>query len=133
MIKPLLEKSNQSMLVAEMLIKQHHYSSTVTRAYYSCFQYILHILIEKLGHTHDHLRTLPRDGIHSQAQYLLESTLVQKVGPDKRDYKWFQKTLPEFKKQRVLADYHGDPLNSDSGYDAIRISKEIMNTLRKYY
>jgi len=133
MTKPLLEKSKQSMLIAETLIKQNHYSATVNRAYYSCFQFILHILIEKLGHTYEKIREMPRDGIHSQAQYLLELTLVQKVGSDKRDYKWFQEKLPAFKHERVIADYYGDVLDQDRGYTAIQTANSIMNTLKKYY
>ena len=130
MIKPLLEKSNQSMLTAETLLKQNFYPATVNRAYYSCLQFILHILFEKLGHTHEYLNTMPRTGTHSQAQYLLEMTLV---GYSKADYKWFQEKLPEFKQERVIADYHGDPLNQSKGYEAINTAKSIINTLKKYY
>lgn len=130
MTKPLLEKSNQSMLIAESLLKQSFYPATVNRAYYSCLQYILHILIEKQGHTYDHLKTMPRTGTHSQAQYLLEQTLVSH---DKKDYKWFQEKLPAFKQERVIADYYGDPLNQTKGYEAIAIAKAIINTLKKHY
>ena len=131
MTKPLLEKSNQSMLAAKLLVREGNHSSTVSRAYYSCFQYILHILIEKLGHTHAYIKTMPRDGIHSQAQYLLELTLVSKVGTDKSDYRWFQRKLPEFKQERVKADYYAD--GQDKGHEAINFANSIINTLKKYY
>jgi len=121
------------MLTAEMLVKQNFYSPSVNRAYYSCFQYILYILLEKLGHTHEYIKTMPRNGIHSQAQYLLELTLINKVGNDKTDYKWFQEKFPAFKQQRVIADYYGDALNQDKGYEAIRTAHSIINTLKKYY
>lgn len=130
MATPLLEKSRQSMMAAEMLIKQHNFSSTVNRAYYSCFQYILHILIEKLGHTHEYINTMPRTGTHSQAQYLLSLTLSTK---NAKDYMWFQEKLPAFKQDRVVADYHGDALNQSFGYDAINKANAIMNVLKKYY
>ncbi|MEJ7682252.1 MAG: hypothetical protein WKG06_31265 [Segetibacter sp.] len=121
------------MLAAEMLIKHSHYSSTVNRAYYSCLQYILHILFEKLGYTHADLSKTPRDGTHSQAQYLLEMSLVRKVGSNKSDYKWFQEKFPEFKQDRVIADYYSDALNQEKGYNAINTATSIMNTLKKYY
>lgn len=117
-------------MAAEMLIKQHNYSSTVSRAYYSCFQYILHILIEKLGHTREHIDSMPRAGTHSQAQYLLELSLVSK---NRADYRWFQEKLPAFKQDRVTADYYGDALNSGLGYDAINKANAIINLLKKYY
>jgi len=127
---PLLEKSKQSMMAAEMLIKEHNFSSTVSRAYYSCFQYILHILFEKLGYNHDDLKAQPRTGTHSQAQYLLESTLYQK---NRKDYKWFQEKLPAFKQDRVIADYYGEALNRDFAHDAINKANAIINTLKQYY
>ncbi len=133
MIFPFLEKSKQSMLIAEMLIKQNHYSSTVNRAYYSCLQYILHILHEKLGHTQEDLNKTPRNGTHSQAQYLLEMSLVRKVGSNKKDYKWLQEKFPEFKQDRVIADYYSDALNQEKGYGAINTAHSIINTLKKYY
>src|SRR5687768_3391985 len=130
MSKPLLEKSKQSMMIAESLVKQHYYSATVNRAYYSCFQFILHILIEKLGHSHENLDEMPRTGTHSQAQYLLELTLIKK---DKKDYKWFQQKLPEFKQVRVIADYYGDAQSQSIGYEAINTANAIINTLKKHY
>ena len=135
MTPPLLEKSTQSMLIAKMLVK-HNYSSSINRAYYSCLQYILHILEEKLKHTREEIMNQPSSGTHGKAQYLLESSLVsrvkQKTG-NYREYKWFQEQFPALKQERVKADYYGDALNPDRGYAAIRTAEDIINTLRKYY
>ena len=130
MIKPLLEKSKQSMITAELLVKQSLYSSTVNRAYYSCLQFILHILIEKLGHSQEDINKAPGSGTHSKAQYLLGLTLVKK---NKSDYRWFQEKFPAFKQDRVIADYHPDPLDLNFGYEAITKAKAIINTLNKHY
>lgn len=120
------------MMVAESLVKQQYYPSTVSRAYYSCFQFILHILLEKLGETKETIEAQPRTGIHSKAQYLLESTLVKR-DKSKQDYKWIQERLPAFKQERVLADYYGDAFNQDRAHQAIGMAKAIMTTLKKYY
>lgn len=130
MTKPLLEKSIQSMLTAKLLLQNNHYPSTVNRAYYSCLQFILHILIEKLGHTHEYIDSMPGSGTHGKAQYLLSLTLIKK---DKDDYKWFQAKFPAFKKGRVIADYHSAPLDQGIGHDAINTANLIIDTLKKYY
>jgi len=118
------------MLTAEMLLKDKFFAGTVNRAYYSCLQYVLHVLLEKLGHTREDLEKIPRDGTHNKAQYLLELSLV---GKDKGAYKWIQQKLPEFKKERVIADYFGDPLDADRGQTAINMANAIMTTLRTHY
>jgi|GEM_PF-1819595 len=130
MTKPFLEKSNQSMMSAKSLIKQHLYSSTVSRAYYSSLQYIFHVLIEKLGKSHNDINKAPRTGTHAQAQYLLELALVSK---DKNDYKWFQTKFPEFKEDRVKADYHDHLFDAGSGQDAINTAESIINILKKNF
>jgi uncharacterized protein (UPF0332 family) len=130
MPNPFLEKSNQSIMSAKLLIKQHLYSSTVSRAYYSSLQYIFHVLIEKLGKTHTDIANAPRTGTHAQAQYLLELELVHK---NKQDYKWFQKRFPEFKEERVKADYFDKMFDPSSSQDAINLAESINNTLNKNF
>jgi uncharacterized protein (UPF0332 family) len=132
MVKPLLEKSKQSMLAAELLVKQQYYAGTVNRAYYSCLQFILHILLEKLAQTRETLEDQPRTGTHSKAQYLLESTLVLR-DKSKKDYKSFQEKFPAFKQERVLADYHEAAFTQERAYQAISMAQSIMNTLNKHY
>ncbi len=118
------------MQTAEMLVKSNFYPATVNRAYYSCLQFILHIIHEKLNHPPEHLQTMPRNGTHSKAQYLLELTLSQK---NRRDYIWFQEKFPAFKEDRVRADYHGDPMSSGDGYEAIATANSIINLLKTHY
>ena len=130
MNKPFLEKSTQSMMSAKFLIKQHLYSDTVSRAYYSSLQYIFHVLIEKLGKTHDEINKAPRTGTHAQAQYLLELALCSK---NPRDYKWFQEKFPEFKEERVKADYFQNTFDSNSSGEAINTAESIINIMKKQF
>jgi uncharacterized protein (UPF0332 family) len=135
MAKPYLEKSNQSMLAAEKLKTEHFFASTVNRAYYSCMQYIFHVLTEKLTHTPDEI-TQTNAGTHVQAQKLLSNSLYQICKDDKDkyiDYKWFQSKLPELKLARVKADYNNDVITSDEGHDAIRKANDLISVLKKHY
>lgn len=130
-----LEKSNQSMLAAEKLKIERFFASSVNRAYYSCLQYIYHILTEKLTHTPEEINQ-DTSGSHVQAQKLLSNSLYQicKVNSDHyKDYQWFQRKLPELKLARVKADYYNDNISSDEGHDAIRKATDLINVLKKHY
>lgn len=117
-------------MLAETLIKQHYYSASVNRAYYSCLQFMLHILIEKLGHTYGDINKIQRTGTHAKAQHLLGMTLARK---DNIGHKWIENRMRDFKDYRVTADYRGDPLNQDIGYEVIRTATAIINILKKNY
>ena len=134
MAKPYLEKSNQSMLAAEKLKTERFFASTVNRAYYSCIQYILHILIEKLTHTSEEI-TQTSTGTHVQAQKLLSNSLYQICKEDRdklNDYKWFQSKLPELKLARVKADYNSDIITQGGSHAAID-QQMIDSVLKKHY
>lgn len=135
MDKPFLEKSKQSMLAAEKLKTEHLFASTVNRAYYSCIQYIFHILTERLTHTKEEI-SQTENGSHVQAQKLLSNSLfnICKGDRDKlRDYRWFQSKLPELKYARVKADYNSDVITADEGHEAIRKATDLINVLKKHY
>ena len=135
MTKPYLEKSNQSMIAAEKLKTERLFASTVNRAYYSCLQYIYHILTEKLTHTPEEINQ-HSSGSHVQAQKLLLNSLYQICKSDRdnyKDYQWFQSKLPELKLARVKADYYTDATSPDDGHDAMRKANDLINVLKKHY
>lgn len=135
MDKPYLEKSNQSMLAAEKLKTEHLFASTVNRAYYSCMQYIFHILTEKLTHSSNEIHQTDL-GSHVQAKKLLTNSLYNICKDDREkynDYIWFQSKLPELKQARVKADYNNDIISSDEGHDAIRKANDLISILKKHY
>jgi len=135
MSKPYLEKSNQSMLAAEKLKSEHFFASTVNRAYYSCMQYILHILTEKLTYPVEEILQTNM-GTHVQAQKLLTNSLYQICKDDREkyiDYKWFQSKFPELKLARVKADYNSADISQDEGHEAIRKANDLITVLKKHY
>ena len=129
-----LEKSNQSLNSAQILVKNNFYPSTVNRAYYGCIQYLLHILFEKLQYDkvkfYQDVRT-QKDGTHGWASKLIEIEMAKK--PDKSDYKWFQVKIKEFKKERVAADYYIDIVGQERGVNSINTAKTIINVINKNF
>ena len=128
-----LEKANQSLESAKILSKHHYYSSTVNRSYYACFQYLMHILIEKLKKDqtefYNEVRQRP-NGTHSWASKLIGNELARK---NLDDYKWLQKELPEFKEKRVLADYYPDVVSPEDGNLSITKAESIIRLLKTHF
>ncbi|MEO6404542.1 MAG: HEPN domain-containing protein [Ferruginibacter sp.] len=124
------EKSIQSLDSARYLVKQHFYSSTVNRAYYACFQYIMYVLIKKLNRDekmfHIEAKNSP-NGTHTWACKVIGIDLAKK---SYNDYKWFQKEIVELREKRVLADYHSAVITPEEGNVSITKAESIINVLK---
>jgi uncharacterized protein (UPF0332 family) len=128
-----LEKSEQSLESANILVKQSFHSSTVNRAYYACIQFLMHTLFTKLKYDKNQFYVDVRnssDGTHGWASKLIGIELA-KIDMD--DFKWFQRTIKEFKKVRVQADYHETVISHQQGYDSITTAKTVINTVKKNF
>ncbi len=127
------EKSIQSLESAKVLVKCHYYSSTVNRSYYACFQFVMHILFDKLKKDqrefYAEVQQRP-NGSHSWASKLIGIELAKK---SLEDYKWLQGKFPEFREKRIVADYHPIALSADDGNDSITLATTILNLLRKHF
>ncbi len=128
------EKSKLSLESAKLLANNNFYSSSVNRSYYACFQYIMHILFEKIKmdqtQFYNDVRNRP-NGTHSWASKLIVIELAKK--PDKSDYKWLQEQLPDFRELRENADYYPAEISQDLGRSSISKAESIMNLLSKNF
>ena len=132
-MESLSEKANQSLNSARLLVKESYYSSTVNRSYYACFQYLMHILFEKLKKDPDEFYSEVnngKNGTHTWASKLIGIELAKK---DLNDYKWYQKEIPALREKRVQADYHATVMLPVDGYDSINKADAIMNILAKHF
>lgn len=129
----LSEKANQSLNSARLLVKENYYSSTINRSYYACFQYLMHILFEKLKKDPVEFYTEVnngKNGTHTWASKLIGIELAKK---DFKDYKWYQKEIPALREKRVQADYHATVMLPADGHDSINKADAIMNLLAKHF
>src|ERR1700693_381982 len=95
-----LEKSTQSLHSAEFLAKNNFYSSCVNRSYYFFFQFMMHILFEKLKQdkaAYDRECKDMAQSSHIKASNLMYDEIEQK---NRKDYIWFQSHVPALRKQR---------------------------------
>lgn len=127
-----LVKSNDSLKSADILIQQQYYASTVNRAYYGYFQFLMYILFEKLNRDRlqfDEAATASKEGSHVRASNLIIVLIQSKLTSKK--YKWFQSTIKELKQKRVNADYYNIATTSDDGAECIQWANELIKCVQE--
>ena len=128
-----LEKSTQSLNAAKLLQGEHYYPSTVNRAYYAYFQYVMHVFFDKLKLDEDTYHKEGKEenkGSHNQAMELLYKELDRK---DRQDMIWLQRVVKEFKQNRVEADYRAIVILQETGDKCILTAESIINVLKKHF
>src|ERR1700754_2983381 len=101
----LKDKSRFNREAAELCLKNSLYSPSVHSSYYSCIQYLLYILFEKLELTEEEFnkkRSRLRTGTHLSAIKLIGLDLIRK---ESLDYRNFQRLISELKDLREKSDY----------------------------
>lgn len=131
MTSNLFEKHKESISAAELLQKQNYYSSTVNRAYYGCFQFLLDVVFTRLNvkpADFESQRRQNREGTHGWASKLIEYELAH-INP--QEFKWYQKKFPEFQKLREKADYSNEKISQDESADSINTANAIIDLVNK--
>lgn len=130
---PFLERSDDSMRAAEILHKQRCHPSTINRAYYAYLQCLLHTIFEKLNYDPNKLYNDSQwkgdGGTHVQASNLICRLLEKELTP--REYKWYQKTIKELKKQRTTADYFSEEITIDESQIALRSATDLITCVKQ--
>jgi hypothetical protein len=127
-----LDKSNESLSSADILIKQEYYASTVNRAYYGYFQFLMHTLFEKLNKDRAQFELAANDskeGSHVRASNLIIVLIQRKLTSQK--YKWFQITIKELKQKRINADYYNIATTLYDGATCIKWANELIECVQE--
>src|ERR1700742_111285 len=99
------DKAHFNREAAELCLKNTLYAPSVHCSYYSCIQYILYILFDKLKMTEQKFNEKKhyyKTGTHACAIKLIGNDLFDK---EQSAYKDFQKLIPELKDLREKSDY----------------------------
>lgn len=134
------EKSQQSLLAANMLLRENLYPSTVNRAYYGFHQFMMHILFNKMGKKQEEFErdiNFYDQGTHKLAWNLVGPAFI-KIQPKDytqrewlKEYKWLQEKVAEFKKIRTEADYKEVTIQQDEATYWMQKSEAMINLLKK--
>jgi hypothetical protein len=129
-----LHKSDQNFTAAEVLMKQHAlFASSIHCAYYSCVQYMLHVINTKLSlavREKFRLDILYKGSSHKNAIITINKELSVK---NREDYKVFQRKVGELKKLREDADYTSIQMISDSSSQSYLTAQSIRTILKENF
>ena len=124
-------KSDYNFNAAKLLMRDHQlYAPSIHCAYYSCIQYMLHIIYFKSPNKVqiDYENLVRNDNSsHKQAIKIIQLELIDKNKND--DYKRFQKTILELKKSREESDYTRTQITQGKSSHSILLAESILNLL----
>lgn len=136
------EKSQQSIQAANMLFKGNLYPSTINRSYYGFFQFMMHVLFNKLNKDrnefHEQINSLGKK-THTLVWSLVGTEFVKNRPKEyssyewNKEYQWLQEKIKEFKKMRESADYHEDTIRQDDADQWIKNADSMINCLKKCF
>jgi hypothetical protein len=130
----LFDKSKENLEAAQILIDKAYLSSSIHCSYYSCIQFMLHILRSDLKKSEDEISkeskkgSIDSHGFHNWIQNYIFLELANR-GKNARIALDFNNLLGSLKKIRVQSDYGIDEINqyvaSKAFEDAMKINKII--------
>lgn len=126
----LKNKSELNLGAAELLHKQSYYPSVVHCAYYSCVQLMKHAWLNSMGKTEQDLRVLNNSFNQGSHEILINQikSFIQSKSQNDRD---FNRDILQLKRLRVNADYDEISIDYTTSDQSIRLSKSILNILKK--
>lgn len=125
----LKNKSEINSAAAILLQKQCFYPSVIHCAYYSCVQYMKHLLLTKLGKTELELANEVRNSSNGSHEVMINNILEHLKNKNK-DWKTFLTTISQLKKLRVSADYENIQIDSTKGSNSILLSEAVLKHLK---
>lgn len=125
----LKNKSDINLTAAELLHQKSLYPSVVHCSYYSCFQYMKFIWLEKMGKDEIELATLTRNSIDGSHEVLINQigVFLKNNGCNSRD---FNNQIGQLKKLRRKADYENFQIDSSISANSLSLSKSLLNILK---
>jgi|SRR6185312_354672 len=130
----LTDKSEINRDAAQRLYNIQFYCSTVHCAYYSCIQFMMHIILYELGYTESTLATAisndQRTGSHEFYINLITKHLIAK-NTNRDDRKLFSEEIVNLKRLRTKADYNDEIIGESQGRYSLTKATDIYKILRK--
>lgn len=129
----LLDKSNENIRVADLLINQHHcYAASVHCSYYSVFQRSVHILKQQFGMTDKEIDLdAAFNGQGKDSHKRTIAVMYEKIDRANKRLKAvdYRREMEQLKGKHHKADYKEDVINESFSQDAYRQAQTIQQLL----
>lgn len=126
----LRNKSDINIAAAEHLDGESIYPPVAHCAYYSCYQFMKHIWLNKMNKTDTDLATLTRNTIEGSHEVLINQITIY-LKTKKQDARTFNNEIVSLKKLRHKSDYDNVEIGSEISANAIKLSKSSLVVLKK--
>lgn len=124
-------KSDFNKLAADELIKMGYHSPSVHCSYYSCIQYVLHILVTRGGIEEKNLRSKTSQEKGGSHNFYI-NTISEHIKKNHRtEAKELKNTLGKLKIIRERSDYTSLEITDIASNDACMKRDEILRTLQQ--
>ncbi|MCX7729244.1 MAG: hypothetical protein N2203_07225 [Bacteroidia bacterium] len=125
----LIEKSEQNINAAKILINNKFFSTSVHASYYACFQLII-LINEKYPSNQIKIDNNEKQGTHEKRINLLKILIDTKIQDTKQRKKIIQ-DLFQIKKVRKTADYENTLIQQDTAQHVLQQSITLTKSLKK--
>jgi uncharacterized protein (UPF0332 family) len=134
MTKILVQKSDENITSAKLLIDNKHYASSVHCSYYSCVQLMIYLLIHKYNLDRAQIEALAK-GENKGSHIFAKNYIYNKMKDSgiRFDARTFYTTTGELKNKREHADYHETIISEAFSIAALNEAGEINKILRKNF
>ena len=126
----LKNKSEINFLAAEMLHKNSLYPSVIHCSYYSTFQLMKFIWLEKMEKDENELRSLSNKSSDKGSHEVLINEIVRWLATKGANSRDFNNKIGMLKKLRRKADYENTQIDIQISSDSIKLCKETSGILR---
>jgi uncharacterized protein (UPF0332 family) len=126
----LKNKSEINLLAAEMLHGNSLYPSVIHCSYYSTFQLMKFIWLEKMGKDENELRSLSNKSSDKGSHEVLINEIVMWLATKGANSRDFNNKIGILKKLRRKADYENTQIDIQISSDSIKLCKETIGILR---
>lgn len=126
----LRNKSEINIDAAEHLFSHSIYTPVAHCAYYSCYQFMLHIWLFKMNKTESELEIITKNSKQGSHEVLINQIAIY-LKNKKQDSRNFNNEIVSLKKLRLKADYHNIDIGSEISANSIKLSKSTLAILKK--
>lgn len=126
----LRNKSEINIAAAEHLDSESIYSPVAHCAYYSCYQFMKHIWLNKMNKTDDDLTLLTRNTKEGSHEVLINE-IIKYLKNKNHEIRSFKTEIVSLKKLRHKSDYENIEIGSEISSNAIKLSKSSLLVLKK--
>lgn len=126
----LRNKSEINSNAAEHLLKESIYTPVAHCAYYSCYQFMLHIWLYKMNKTENELEIITKNTKQGSHEVLINQIAIY-LKSKNQNSRSFNTDIVSLKKLRHKADYHNIDIGSEISTNAINLSKSSLAILKK--